>query len=98
MAEAIKLNLTVPDNQKHTDLENPITFNKKETKGQKDHKKDYQIENYYEKDVLGSDVLKQKYLAPWETHPYQLWERQAKALASVEKTEKLKKKWEKKFL
>ena len=28
-------------------------------------------------------------------HPYQLWERQAKALASVEKTEKLKKKWEK---
>ena len=39
MAEAIKLNLTVPDNQKHTDLENPLIFNKKETKDKKDHKK-----------------------------------------------------------
>ena len=39
MAEAIKLNLTVPDNQKHTDLENPITFNKKETKDRKIIKK-----------------------------------------------------------
>ena len=93
MAEAIKLNLTVPDNQKHTELENPLINNK----NQKDDNRNYHIENYYENDVLGSDVLKQKYLAPWEKHPFQLWDRQAKALASVEKTGKLKKKWEKEF-
>ena len=97
MAEAIKLNLTVPDNQKHTDLENPLIYNKKETKDRKDHKEDYQIENYYENDVLGSDVLKQKYLAPWETHPYQLWERQAKALSLCRKNRKVKEKVGKKF-
>ena len=97
MAEAIKLNLTVPSNQKNTDLENPLIINKKKTEHKKEKNKEYQIENYYKSDTLGSDVLKQKYLAPWEQHPYQLWERQAKALASVEKTEKLKKKWENKF-
>ena len=54
----------------------------------------FSIENYYPDDTLGSDVLKNKYLAPGEEHPYQMWERQSKALASVEKTkadiEKLK--------
>ena len=44
-----------------------------------------------------ADVLKNKYLAPWESHPYELWQRQAKALESVEKTKKLKKEWEQKF-
>ena len=57
----------------------------------------YKIDNYYGSDQLGSDVLKQKYLAPWERHPYQLWERQAIALASVEKTKVLREKWENKF-
>ena len=42
----------------------------------------YKIDNYYGSDQLGSDILKQKYLAPWERHPYQLWKRQAIALAS----------------
>ena len=57
----------------------------------------YKIDNYYDNDQLGSDVLKQKYLAPWERHPYQLWKRQAIALASVEKTKVLREKWENKF-
>ena len=59
--------------------------------------KQYTIQQYYDNDNLGSDVLKQKYLAPWEEHPYQMWKRQSKALASVEKTKALRKRWEEKF-
>lgn len=58
----------------------------------------YRVENYYKGDSLGADVLKNKYLAPWETHPWELWTRQAKALASVEKTKRLQEDWEQKFL
>ena len=58
----------------------------------------YSIDSYYEDDTLGVDVLKQKYLAPWEKHPYQMWQRQAKALASVEKTKSQRKKIEKEFI
>ena len=100
MAEAMELNLTLPisdDNQ----VDNPIlpkktTLNSKGPKPEKSNNK-YTIEEYYKNDSLGSDVLKQKYLAPWEEHPYQLWKRQAKALASVEKNDKLKREWEKEF-
>jgi ribonucleoside-diphosphate reductase alpha chain len=100
MAEAMELNLTVPisnDNQ----VDNPILSTKskssiKKVTSNKETDK-YTIEKYYKNDSLGSDVLKQKYLAPWEQHPFQLWERQAKALASVEKTDKLKKTWEREF-
>lgn len=57
----------------------------------------YRIENYYTDDTLGADVLKNKYLAPWEEHPWQIWDRQAKAMASMEKTKKAQEKWEKNF-
>ena len=57
----------------------------------------FSIENYYPDDTLGSDVLKNKYLAPGEKHPYQMWERQAQALASVEKTKTDRDKWQSKF-
>ena len=57
----------------------------------------FQINNYYGKDTLGMDVLKNKYLAPWEQHPWELWTRQAKSISSVEKTKQLKDKWEKNF-
>ena len=57
----------------------------------------YLLENYYSEDSLGANVLKNKYLAPWETHPWQIWQRQAQAMASVEKTQKSQKEWEKKF-
>ena len=43
------------------------------------------------------DVLKNKYLAPWEQHPWELWTRQAKSISSVEKTKQLQDKWEKIF-
>jgi ribonucleoside-diphosphate reductase alpha chain len=100
MAEAMELNLTIPvskDNQ----VDNPILPNKTKLKSESLKPQEginkYSIEQYYKNDSLGSDVLKQKYLAPWEQHPYELWERQAKALASVEKNDKLRKEWEKEF-
>ena len=57
----------------------------------------YTTENYYQNDSLGSDVLKQKYLSPWESHPHEMWRRQSIALASVEKTKNLRNEWEQKF-
>ena len=80
-------------------LENPIVPPQVEQENQEidSTPKHYTIQQYYDNDTLGSDVLKQKYLAPWEEHPYQMWKRQSKALASVEKTKALKKRWEEKF-
>lgn len=98
MAEAMELNLSLnkPGNQP---LENPITAPLKQGKSEKESNvpKQYTSKAYYQDDTLGSDVLKQKYLAPWEQHPYELWTRQAIALASVEKTKTMRKKWEGKF-
>jgi len=98
MAEAMELNLSLnkPGNQP---LENPITGPLDQGEREKESKvpKQYTNKAYYQDDKLGSDVLKQKYLAPWEQHPYELWTRQAIALASVEKTKTMRKKWEKKF-
>ena len=97
MAEAMELDLTLnqPSTQK---VDPPIASPKKQdSKDKSDIPSHYKIDEYYGDDTLGSDVLKQKYLAPWESHPYELWERQATALASVEKTEALRNKWEKKF-
>ena len=58
---------------------------------------EFKIDSYYKEDNLGKKVLQQKYLAPWEKHPWDLWKRQAKALASIEKTKSLREKWEAKF-
>jgi ribonucleoside-diphosphate reductase alpha chain len=102
MAEAIELNFPAgkkPTEEIKTIVEETVRELTKEV-DEKDSSYDqkiYHIENYYEGDSLGADILKNKYLAPWETHPYELWERQAKALASVEKTKKLQETWEKKF-
>tara|TARA_B110000438_G_scaffold68349_1_gene68701 strand:- start:70 stop:2520 length:2451 start_codon:yes stop_codon:yes gene_type:complete len=102
MAEAIELNF--PKGKKPTEeitniVEETVRELTKEVDEQdfSDEQKPYHIENYYEGDSLGADILKNKYLAPWENHPYELWERQAKALASVERTKKLQETWEKKF-
>jgi len=59
--------------------------------------KQYTIDNYYTNDQLGADVLKNKYLTPDENHPWELWQRVAKATASVEKTEQSKEYWEAQF-
>jgi ribonucleoside-diphosphate reductase alpha chain len=42
-------------------------------------------ENYYGDNDLAIDVLRSKYLAPGETGPLQMWDRIARAMASVEK-------------
>ena len=91
MAEAMELDLSLKESSKNP-LENPIvpppgTLEKKESKNIPSQ---FTIQKYYDNDTLGSDVLKQKYLAPWEEHPYQMWIRQSNALASVEKTKKLR--------
>ncbi|MBT5225830.1 MAG: adenosylcobalamin-dependent ribonucleoside-diphosphate reductase [Candidatus Marinimicrobia bacterium] len=98
MAEAMELDLSLKQSGSQP-LETPIvpSIKLKEDNNTAKIPKEYTIENYYGDDQLGSDVLKQKYLAPWEHHPYELWTRQASALASVEKTKALKEKWEKKF-
>ena len=102
MAEAIELNFPAgkkPSGEINTIVEETVRELTKEVDEQdsSNEQKSYHIENYYEGDSLGADILKNKYLAPWENHPYELWERQAKALASVEKTKKLQETWEKKF-
>ncbi|MFQ6615805.1 MAG: adenosylcobalamin-dependent ribonucleoside-diphosphate reductase [Fidelibacterota bacterium] len=50
---------------------------------------EYSLEKYYEEDDLGREVLNNKYLAPWEKGPYDMWKRIAKAMASVEKEEEI---------
>ena len=98
MAEAIELDLTVdkPSGQTENKSINPIISTIPKNKSD-NSKKIYNREVYYQDDELGSDVLGNKYLAPWEKHPFELWERQAKAIASVEKTKSLRIKWEKNF-
>ena len=54
----------------------------------------YTLEEYYKEDDLGQEVLQNKYLAPWENNPYDMWKRIAKAMASVEKDVDL---WYKRF-
>ena len=102
MAEAIELNF--PAGKKSTGeikniVEETVRELTKEVNEQDTSNKltPYEIENYYDGDTLGADVLKNKYLAPWENHPYELWQRQSKALASVEQNKKLREVWEKKF-
>ncbi len=97
MAEAMELDLTLKKLVDET-IKNPIAPPEIEKNKDKDKKPaKYSIEEYYTDDTLGTDVLKQKYLAPWEKHPFEMWKRQAKALASVEKTKALRTKLEKDY-
>jgi ribonucleoside-diphosphate reductase alpha chain len=50
-------------------------------------KKAADAEAYYGDNDLAIDVLRNKYLAPGETGPLQMWDRIARAMASVEKDE-----------
>lgn len=54
--------------------------------------------DYYGDNDLAADVLRAKYLAPNEQGPMHMWSRIAKALASVEKTEKEREFWYQHFL
>ena len=102
MAEAIEINFpneTEKNPKIDSDLKNQILgFNVKESMDTNTNEEscpeEYTVENYYKEDDLGRSVLEMKYLAPGEKHPWHLWKRQAKALATVEKTPELQKKWE----
>ena len=105
MAEAIEINFPTESEKNpkiDSDLKNQIMgFNVKDSmdsnKDSESCPEEYTIDNYYKEDDLGRSVLEMKYLAPGEKHPWDLWKRQAKALASVEKTPKLQEKWEASF-
>ena len=94
MAEAIELDLPLnqPGKRSVEPLIQSILDRQKDSE-ESDTPDQYRVNAYYNNDNLGADVLKQKYLAPWETHPWALWVRQSQALASVEKTKALRKKW-----
>ena len=96
MAEAIELNLPLGEDGTESveKIIKPLLNLNNDKQKPEDKINPYDIENYYPNDTLGSDVLKQKYLAPNEKHPHEMWKRQAKALASVEKN---KEEWEEKF-
>ena len=98
MAEAIELNLPLSEPNKGSvePIIQPILDQQKNSE-KTDIPKNYHISSYYNDDDLGTKVLQQKYLAPWETHPWDMWVRQSQALASVEKTKSLRKKWGEKF-
>lgn len=44
----------------------------------------FDINQYYGDDDIAKDVLKSKYLAPWEESPGEMWERLATGAASIE--------------
>lgn len=44
----------------------------------------FDADAYYGENTLAADVLRSKYLAPGETGPFQMWDRVARAMASVE--------------
>ena len=103
MAEAMEFDFSLPSNEGKKfdpELVEKVKRIQEEANGKastKDIPEEFTIESYYADDDLGADVLKNKYLAPWENHPMEIWYRQARALASVEKNKKLQKQWEKKF-
>mgnify|MGYP001455388911 FL=1 len=98
MAEALDLNIPLGEGGAESveKIIKPL-LDLEKNNTEETEKNSFSIESYYPDDSLGSDVLKQKYLAPGEKHPFQMWERQAKALASVEKTKSDKEKWQAKF-
>ena len=69
----------------HTKTDKPLT-DLPELLGEKTPD-EYTLDGYYGDDELGKNILQDKYLAPWEKNPYDMWKRIAKALASVETKE-----------
>jgi ribonucleoside-diphosphate reductase alpha chain len=104
MAEEIKINFPTENEANpsiDSDLKNKILgFNIKESMDESNQTdvdvcpEEFEIDKYYKDDDLGKSVLEMKYLAPWEKNPWDLWKRQAKALAGVEETKELQEKWE----
>ncbi len=55
------------------------------------------IDVYYDNDNIAKDVLRNKYLAPWESSPLDMWGRCAWAAAQAEETEEKRIEWATKF-
>ena len=85
MAEVIEINFP-RENEKNpsidSDIKNQILdydVTESDNKKQEECPEEFKIENYYKDDALGKNVLQQKYLAPWEKHPWDLfWKRHCK--------------------
>jgi len=58
----------------------------------------YSLDTYYQDNEIAKDILRNKYLAPWEKHPWDLWVRQARAIAGMEQTDESREAWGRKFL
>ena len=99
MAEAMELDLTISESGSEPGESSvPQAFlDLKPTVEDQTETNPYSKAEYYKNDDLGANVLTNKYLAPYEEHPFQLWERQAVAISSVEKTKATRAEWEKKF-
>jgi len=95
MAEAMEFNFTLPKTERQP-IAPEIVEQVRELQQEQDGKErltvpeKYRLKTYYAGDSLGADVLKNKYLAPWENHPWDIWQRQAQAIASVESTAQLR--------
>lgn len=103
MAEALQFEFPIPDSSGKSSedtlqkIKLPISPEKEKTRPTSDlpevlgesSPEEYTIEKYYEGDNLGKEVLQNKYLAPWEKSPYDMWKRIGKAIASVEEDEEL---------
>lgn len=103
MAEAIELDFTVPQSgSKQTETMvneavHELTESTVEDALDSRVPEQYRLQTYYKNDELGKDVLVNKYLAPWERHPWDLWQRLAAAMAAIEKNKTLRKEWSEKF-
>ena len=75
MAEAMEFDFSLPSNEGKKfdpELVEKVKKIQQEANGKtqtEDIPEAYRVENYYIDDELGADVLKNKYLAPWENHP-----------------------------
>jgi ribonucleoside-diphosphate reductase alpha chain len=105
MAEAIELNFPVAQPRQKKIEPDTVTppqgpdspDQEKDLKTQVHSDEEFTLKKYYADDNLGADVLKNKYLAPGESHPTDLWRRQAMAISSIEKNAKSKQSYEKQF-
>ena len=64
------------------DQKTPPTKHKAEPQAPPD--KSFDADLYYADNTLAADVMRNKYLAPGENGPFQVWDRVARAMASVE--------------
>jgi ribonucleoside-diphosphate reductase alpha chain len=78
--------------------ENLEAYVKKASNSKEYYRFNRQIEGTEEYDTMATDILQRKYLAPGETGPLDMWDRVARAIAGVEKTDEQKQKSYEEFM